>query len=150
MQNLTIEALRGVAELDLGHTEWLAIEQDRVDGFAELTEDRQWIHTDPVRAAAGPFGGPVAHGYLTLSLVSFFLLDLLVIADAAGAVNYGLDRVRFPAPVPVGSRVRGHGTLLTAFEVAGGVQATTRITVERDGATKPAAVADVLTRFLVK
>jgi acyl dehydratase len=134
---------------ELGTTAWLTIGQDRIDSFAETTEDRQWIHTDLARAAAGPFGTTIAHGYLTLSLVSGFLLDLLVITDAGSALNYGLDRVRFPSPVPSGSDVRGSGKLLDVKALdGGGVQATSRVTVHTAGGAKPAVVADVVTRFL--
>ena len=137
---------RGV---ELGSTEWLTIHQDRIDSFAEATEDRQWIHTDPARAAEGPFGTTIAHGYLTLSLVSRILLDLLVVTDAGLGVNYGLDRVRFPSPVPSGADIRGSGELLDVRALdGGGMQAKTRITVHTAGGTKPAVVADVLTRFL--
>ena len=134
---------------ELGSTDWLTIHQDRIDSFAETTEDRQWIHTDPARAAAGPFGTSIAHGYLTLSLVSRILLDLLVVTDAGSSVNYGLDRVRFPSPVPSGSEIRGSGELLDVQALdGGGVQATTRVTVHTADGTKPAVVADVLTRFI--
>jgi acyl dehydratase len=134
---------------ELGSTDWLTIHQDRIDSFAETTEDRQWIHTDPARAAAGPFGTTIAHGYLTLSLVSGFLLDLLVVTDAVVCVNYGLDRVRFPSPVPSGSEVRGFGKLVDVRALdSGGAQTTTRVSVHTADGTKPVVVADVLTRFL--
>lgn len=133
---------------DLGYSTWLDMGQDRINTFAEATEDRQWIHIDPARAGSGPFGGTIAHGYLTLSLVSSFLFELLHVEDAASIVNYGLDRLRFPSPVPVGSSVRAHGQLIEVKPVAGGVQTTVRFTVETKGGTKPAAVADVLTRYL--
>lgn len=133
----------------LGTSDWLTVDQERIDAFAETTEDRQWIHVDTDRAAEGPFGTTVAHGYLTLSLVSRFLGDLLVVEDAGSAVNYGLDRVRFPSPVVAGAKVRGSGELIEVVELpSGGVQATTRITVQAADGAKPAAVADVLTRFL--
>jgi acyl dehydratase len=134
---------------ELGTSDWLTVNQDRIDSFAETTEDRQWIHIDSDRAADGPFGTTIAHGYLTLSLVSRFLLDLLVVTDASSAVNYGLDRVRFPSPVASGAEVRGSGELVDVRPLdGGGVQTTTRITVRTADGTKPAAVADVLTRFL--
>lgn len=134
---------------ELGCTDWLTIRQDRIDSFAETTEDRQWIHTDPARAAAGPFGTTIAHGYLTLSLVSGFLLDLLEVTDAVLCVNYGLDRVRFPSPVPSGSAVRGFGKLVDVRMLdSGGAQTITRISVHTAEGTKPVVVADVLTRFL--
>jgi acyl dehydratase len=148
MLDVTIGGLANVVGADLGRSSWVLIDQARIDSFAETTDDRQWIHVDPERAATGPFGATIAHGYLTLSLVSRFLLELLVVRDASSAVNYGLDRVRFPAPVLAGSRVRGHGQLLDVRPLDAGVQTTTRITVESDAGEKPVAIADVLTRFL--
>jgi acyl dehydratase len=133
---------------DLGHSSWVTLDQDRIDTFAETTLDRQWIHIDPRRAADGPFGQTIAHGYLTLSLASYVLLQLLRVSGATSVINYGLDRVRFPAPVHSGERVRGHGQLVSADEFPGAVQTTTRITIEAEGRPKPAMVADVLTRFL--
>jgi acyl dehydratase len=132
----------------LGTTEWIEIDQPRVDAFAENTEDRQWIHVDPVRAATSPFGGPVAHGFLSLSLLSRFLEELLEVRGIEMLVNYGLDRVRFPAPVPVGSRLRGAGTLASVAEVPGGHQLVLDITVEIEGAAKPACVAAFVVRVL--
>lgn len=133
---------------DLGVTKWTVLDQPRIDTFGEVTNDRQWIHVDPERAAGGPFAGTIAHGYLTLSLASSFLLELLVVTDAGSALNYGLDRVRFPSPVPAGASLRGRGELLAVQRLAdGAVQTTVRITVEVDGVHKPAMVADVLTRF---
>jgi acyl dehydratase len=132
----------------LGTTEWIEIDQPRVDAFAENTEDRQWIHVDPVRAATSPFGGPVAHGFLSLSLLSRFLEELLEVRGIEMLVNYGLDRVRFPAPVPVGSRLRGAGTLASVAEVPGGHQQVLDITVEIEGAAKPACVAAFVVRVL--
>ena len=134
---------------DLGISAWITVDQDRIDAFADATQDRQWIHVDRARAADGPFGTTIAHGYLTLSLVSRFLLDLLVVTDAGSAVNYGLDRVRFPSPVLSGADVRGSGELVDVRLLdGGGVQTTTRVTVQTGEGSKPAAVADVLTRFL--
>lgn len=134
---------------DLGTTHWLTIDQARIDSFAKTTEDWQWIHTDPARAATGPFGTTIAHGYLTLSLVSRFLLDLLAVTDAVSSVNYGLDRVRFPSPVPSGCDVRASGELLDVQELSGGgAQTTSRVTVRTPDGIKPVLVADVLTRFL--
>ena len=148
MQRMTTQELVDAGTLDLGTTDWVLVDQARVDGFAEVTEDRQWIHVDPERARTGPFGTTIAHGYLTLSMVSPFLLDLVVVTDATSAINYGLGRVRFPAPVPVGSRIRGHGLLVDATPIDAGTQTTIRMTIECDACSKPAAVADVLTRFL--
>ena len=133
---------------DLGVTGWEDVEQARVDRFADATGDPQWIHVDVERALAeSPFGGPIAHGYLTLSLVNLFLPQLLTVDGASMGVNVGLDRVRFPAPVPVGSRVRGRGEVLAAEEAKGGVQVTVRVTVEVEGADKPACIADTVSRF---
>ena len=143
-----VDALRGAAGTALGETEWLAITQDRVDTFAEATGDHQWIHVDPERAADGPFGGTIAHGYLTLSLTNLFLPQLLEVRDVSMGVNYGVDRVRFPAPVPVGSRIRASAEITEVTEVAGGVQIITRITVEREGGDRPVCIVDAISRFL--
>jgi acyl dehydratase len=133
---------------DLGTTDWLAVTQERVDLFADATGDHQWIHVDPERAKDGPFGGTIAHGYLTLSLVNTFLPDLLEVRQFSMGVNYGTDRTRFPAPVPVGSRIRGRGELTGAEEVKGGVQATVTVTVEIEGGERPACVVETISRFL--
>ena len=132
----------------LGTSDWLRIEQDRIDRFADATDDHQWIHVDPERAVEGPFGAPIAHGYLTLSLVHAFLPQLIQVPSATLGVNYGCNKVRFPAPVPVGSRIRGSGELIEATEVAGGVQVVVRVAVEIEGGDKPACVADTVSRFL--
>jgi acyl dehydratase len=133
---------------DLGVTEWMTITQDRIQLFADATDDHQWIHVDEVRAAAGPFGACVAHGYLTLSLASRFLPELVRYDGLTMGVNYGCERVRFPAPVRAGSRVRGHGQVVAAEELKrGGVQATIRITVQVEGSDKPACVADTISRL---
>ena len=133
---------------DLGTTDWLTIEQDRIDLFADATGDHQWIHVDPERAKDGPFGGTIAHGYLTLSLVNTFLPDLLEVKEFSMGVNYGTDKTRFPAPVPVGSRIRGRGEITGADEVKGGVQVTVTVTVEIEGGERPACVVDTISRFL--
>jgi acyl dehydratase len=114
-----------------------------VDGFADLTHDRQWIHVDPQRAKEGPFGTTIAHGHLTLSLVPLFLGQLLEVSGTSMAMNYGLERVRFPAPVPVGSRLRARGEIVGVQGRAGGTQVTVRLTTECDAADKPVCVADV-------
>lgn len=132
----------------LGSTNWITIDQNRIDMFANATDDWQWIHVDRDRAKAGPFGTTIAHGYLTMSLASKFLLELLVVNDAQHAINYGVERARFLSPVPVGSAVRGNGNILSVKEVPGGVQTTTTIAIELRDSGKPAAVADVMTRFL--
>ena len=131
----------------LGPTDWLAIDQDRVNGFAEVTGDRQWIHVDVERAKAGPFGGTIAHGYLTMSLVNLFLPDLIEVRGFTHAVNVGADRLRFLAPVRVGSRIRGVGEIVGVEEVKGGVQSVVRVTVEIEGADKPACVVDTISRY---
>jgi acyl dehydratase len=133
---------------DLGTTDWLTVDQDRIDLFADATGDHQWIHVDPERAKDGPFGTTIAHGYLTLSLVNTFLPDLLRVERFSAGVNYGTDKTRFPAPVPVGSRIRGTGTITKAEEVKGGVQVTVTVTVEIDGGDRPACVVDTISRFL--
>ena len=132
----------------LGHSDWLAIDQERIDLFADATGDHQWIHVDPERAAHGPYGATIAHGYLTLSLVNLFLPQIVEVRGVAMGVNYGADKLRFPAPVPVGSRIRGSGELLRAEEVKGGaVQAVIRVTVEVEGSERPACVVDTISRY---
>ena len=144
----TPDALEKAAPCELGVSDWLAIEQPRIDAFAEATGDRQWIHVDPARAAEGPFGRTIAHGYLTLSLVNHFLPQIVEVRGAAMGVNVGADRLRFPAPVPVGARVRGRGELLEAARTRdGGVQAKIRVTVEIEGAERPGCVVETLSRF---
>jgi acyl dehydratase len=132
---------------ELGVSDWLTIEQPRIDTFADATDDHQWIHVDPKRAAEGPYGATIAHGYLTLSLVNRFLPQIIDVQAISMGVNYGCDRVRFPAPVAVGSRVRGRGELLGAEEVKGGVQSTVRVTVEVEGQERPACVVDTISRY---
>ena len=142
-----VEGLQGVVGQHLGHSDWVTITQEQVNLFAEATGDFQWIHVDVDRAAAeSPFGGPVAHGYLTLSLVPVLISQIVEITGFRMAVNYGTEKVRFPAPVPVGSRVRAGATLerVTVFE--GGVQMHLSVTVEVEGAGKPSLVALVLLR----
>ena len=126
----------------LGVSPWRDITKERVDMFAEATGDRQWIHVDPVRAAAGPFGGPIAHGYLTLSLAPMFIADVLVVDELEAALNYGLNRVRFPAPVPVGSRLRGAVTLKAADARPSGIEAVFTVVYELEGSDRPACVAE--------
>ena len=132
----------------LGYSDWLEITQDRIDKFADATGDHQWIHVDPERAKKGPFGACIAHGYLTQSLVNLFLPQIVEVHGISMGVNYGADKVRFPAPVPVGSRVRGSAELLKAEEVKGGVQATVRVTVEVEGGDRPGCVVDTISRFV--
>jgi acyl dehydratase len=140
--------LLGAVGTELGPTDWITITQDQIDKFAEATLDNQWIHVDTERAKAGPFGAPIAHGFLTMSLAAHFLADLARVEGISMGINYGADKVRFPSPVPVGSRLRARGEILDVKEVPGGVQATTRITIERDGGDKPAAVVDTVSRYL--
>ncbi|MFC5722334.1 MaoC family dehydratase [Streptomyces gamaensis] len=145
--------VHGIARLldltgtDLGRSDWLEITQERVDTFADATDDHQWIHVDPDRAKNGPFGTTIAHGYLTLSLLIPLWNRLLDIQGIGMAVNYGLNKVRFPAPVPVGSRIRAHAVVADATEVQGGAQLTVDLTVEIDGQPKPAAVAQAVYRY---
>ena len=138
----------GAVGQDLGHTDWMTLKQERINLFADATDDHQWIHVDEARAAAGPFGGCIAHGYLTLSLASKFLPELVQYDHLKMGVNYGCERVRFPAPVRAGSRIRGRGTVIAAEEVkGGGVQVTIRVTVDIEGGDKPACVVDSISRL---
>lgn len=139
--------LQGLVGQSLGTSDWVQIDQERIDRFAEATGDHQWIHVDPARARKGPFGTTVAHGFLTLSLLPLFFESAFAIRDVAMGINYGLNRVRFPAPVPVGSRLRAHFTLL-AYEPLepAGAQLTVQVTVEREGSDKPVCVAESVTR----
>ena len=131
----------------LGESEWLTIEQDRINQFADATGDHQWIHVDPEKAKDGPFGATIAHGYLTLSLVNMFLPQIVDVQGISMGVNYGGERLRFPAPVKVGSRVRGVGELVAVENVKGGVQATIRVTVEIENNDRPACVVDTISRY---
>ncbi|MCM2390308.1 MaoC family dehydratase [Streptomyces albipurpureus] len=131
----------------LGQSDWLEIDQKRVDLFADATGDHQWIHVDPARAADGPFGSTIAHGYLTLSLLPVFIPQVMRVEGMRMGLNYGTEKVRFPAPVPVGSRLRATVTLQSVSEAGGGVQVTARVTVEREGGEKPVCVADSVTRY---
>jgi acyl dehydratase len=138
--------LAGLVDQELGSSDWITVDQDTIDGFARVTGDHQWIHVDRERAAQGPFGTTVAHGYLTLSLMPAFLASAFHIEGAQMSVNYGLNKVRFPAPVPVGSRLRAHFRLASCEAVAGGVQLAIDATVEREGGDKPVCVAQLLAR----
>lgn len=140
--------LRGLVGSELPASPWLEMTQERVDAFAESSGDRQWIHVDPARAASGPFGGTIAHGFLTLSLASRFWEEAVRVEGFKMAVNYGLNRVRFPAPVPVGSRVRGRFEVLDVVDVEGALRATIGATVEREGHAKPVCVAELVLRFV--
>jgi acyl dehydratase len=151
---MAVTTLHGLAEVEaavgthLGYSDWLEITQDRVNLFADATGDHQWIHVDPDRAAAGPFGGPIAHGYLTVSLSNLFLPQIVEVQGFSMGVNYGTDTIRFPAPVPVGSRIRAGAELTEVTPVSGGVQTRIRITIEVDGASKPSCVIDSLSRWM--
>lgn len=142
-----IDELLALGGTDLGHTGWTEITQDRVDTFADATGDHQWIHVDPRKATHGPFGGTIAHGYLTLSLIIPLFNELLAIDGTSMGVNYGLNKVRFPSPVPVGAKIRLHGTVGDVTEVKGnGVEMTLDFTVEIDGTDKPACIAQAVYR----
>ncbi|MGZ4682266.1 MAG: MaoC family dehydratase [Acidimicrobiales bacterium] len=143
-----LDDVRAAVGRELGTSDWLEITQERVDQFADATGDHQWIHVDPERAKAGPFGGPIAHGYLTLSLSNALLPEIVEVQGISMGVNYGVGKVRFPAPVPVGSRIRASASLTAVEEVAGGVQTTMLITVEVEGGTKPACVIESISRYL--
>ena len=131
----------------LGQTSWRLVSQDDVDTFARLTGDDQWIHVDPERATAGPFGTTIAHGYFTLALSTIFLDEVVTIKGAGVVLNYGSNRVRYPAPVPVGSRIRAAIELATVEDIPGGVQATFRLVYEVEGRPKPGCVADIVYRY---
>ena len=144
-----IEALRQLADTDLGASHWQEITQERVNAFADATDDHQWIHVDPERAVAGPFGGTIAHGYLTVSLLIPLWTEILHIEGIAMAVNYGFNRLRFPGPVPVGSHIRLRARVGPVDDVPNGVQLTVAFTVEVKGVDKPALVAEAVYRYLV-
>jgi acyl dehydratase len=131
----------------LGYSEWRQVTQEQVNLFADATGDHQWIHVDIERAKAGPFGGPIAHGYLTLSLTPALLSEILEVSGITMAVNYGLNKLRFPAPVPVGSKVRAGVQLDEVEDVSGGVQVTLTTTFEVEGGSKPVCVAEILFRY---
>ncbi|GAB7038787.1 MULTISPECIES: MaoC family dehydratase [Catenuloplanes] len=141
-------ALAAAAGEHLGHSEWTEVDQSRISTFAEATGDDQWIHVDPARAATGPFGTTIAHGYLTLSLIPALSWQVYRVDGVRMGINYGLDRVRFPAPLPAGSRVRAGVQLLTVTPVANGaLQIAAEVTIEREGGTKPVCVAQTLSRI---
>ena len=142
-----LAGLSGLTDTDLGTTEWREMTQERVDAFADTTDDHNFIHVDPERARATPFGGTIAHGYLTLSLLAPITQELLTVSDAAMGINYGLDRVRFPAPLPVGAQFRGSARITEVKPVEGGVQVHVTATVEVRDQPKPALVADCLFRY---
>ncbi|MFV9457773.1 MaoC family dehydratase [Rhodococcus sp. NM-2] len=143
----TPTALLDLSGHTLGTTNWLDITQDQVNRFADATDDHQWIHTDPVRAAEGPFGGTIAHGYLTLSLAPMVLAEVLEIDDTTAALNYGLNKVRFPAPVPVGARLRATVTVTSAQQKPAGIETVFGLTYEVEGGGRPACIADVVVLY---
>lgn len=150
MSATTVNGVAGVKALPtgelLGYSDWVEITQEKVNQFADATGDHQWLHVDPERAKDGPFGGPIAHGYLTLSLVPLLLPQVLELSGFSMGVNYGCDRVRFPSPVPVGSKVRAGVVLDSVTDVTGGIQLSVTMTFEVDGAPKPACIATILVR----
>ena len=143
-----MSALTDLLGRELGPTDWLVVDQARIDEFARATDDPQWIHVDPVRAAEGPFGTTVAHGYLTLSLCVPLMGQALQLTGYRMGINYGVNRVRFPAPLPSGSRIRGRFTVQSVDEVEGGEQSVVLVTIERESADKPVCVAELVVRML--
>ncbi|HEY7175521.1 MAG TPA: MaoC family dehydratase [Micromonosporaceae bacterium] len=142
----SIDDLRDAVGKDLGYSDWLTVDQERINKFADATDDHQWIHVDPERAAQGPFKTTIAHGYLTLSLLPVLASGLTRVDGIRMGINYGVNKVRFPAPLPVDSRVRAGVEILSVEEVAGGVQVTSRVTIEREGGDKPVCVAESVSR----
>lgn len=141
-------ALQHLVDTEIGVSDWMEISQERVDAFADATDDHQWIHVDPVKAAAGPFGGTIAHGFLTLSLTVTLSAQVeLDVGSPRMALNYGLEKVRFPAPVPVGSRVRARIGLVSVTDVEGGIQVNRQVVIEVEGGEKPAMVAETVSRY---
>jgi acyl dehydratase len=131
----------------LGYSDWLRIDQERINLFADATDDHQWIHVDPERAKSGPFGQAIAHGYLTLSLVPALLKSVLLVEGMSMGINYGCNKVRFPAPVPVGSNLRLGAVVAEVEDVTGGVQVVLEVTLETEGSSKPSCVASVVYRY---
>jgi acyl dehydratase len=144
----TLDELTALVGRDLGTSAWLDVDQGRIDTFADATDDHQWIHVDPARAAAGPFGATIAHGYLTLALLIPLWSELLDVREVTTKVNYGLGKVRFPAPVPAGSKVRLRARLAAVDPIPGGAQLTVDAVIERDGSAKPVCIAQPVFRFL--
>ncbi|MGV9801452.1 MaoC family dehydratase [Mycobacterium sp. NPDC003449] len=143
-----LDELAAAVGSELGPTDWMEVTQDRVNLFADATDDHQWIHIDPERAAGGPFGGTIAHGLLTLSLLPHFTHQLYRVDDIAMAINYGYNKVRFITPVPVGGKVRARAQIADVTKLDGAAQATMTVTVEIEGSDKPAAVAESIVRFI--
>ncbi len=145
-RTIAFDDLPALVGQPLGSSDWLTVDQTRINEFARVTQDEQWIHVDTERAALGPFGATVAHGFLTLSLLPMFLQQAWQLSGVRMGVNYGLNRVRFPSPVPVGGRLRAHFKLLACEAIEGGWQIISEVTVEREGSPKPACVAESVTR----
>jgi acyl dehydratase len=143
----SISAMKGLVGEHLGHSDWLTVSQEQVNLFADATGDHQWIHIDVERAKAGPFGGPIAHGYLTLSLGPVLIPQVFSVGGIAMGVNYGCNKVRFMSPVPVGARLRAGVKLLGVDDVAGGAQVTLEVTFECEGAPKPSCIAEIIFRY---
>lgn len=144
---VTIDQFPSLEGKHLGYSDWVLVDQPRIDLFADATGDHQWIHVDPERAAAGPFGGTIAHGYLTLSLAPVLLNQIMTVEGLRFGVNYGCNKVRFPSPVPVGSEVRMGATIGGVEDIEGGIQVTLDLTLERRDDPKPACVAQVVYRY---
>jgi acyl dehydratase len=145
----TLAELQTLVGQEIAHSDWITVDQRRIDLFADATGDHQWIHVDPARAAAGPFGTTVAHGFLTLSLLPEMSASAFAVLDSHMGVNYGLNRVRFPSPVPVDSRLRGHFKLLSYEPIEGGAQLVVEVSMEREGSAKPVCVAESIVRRFV-
>ena len=143
----SLEELKTKVGASLGTSDAVEITQEQVNTFADATGDHQWIHVDVERAKAGPFGGPIAHGFLTLSLAPTLMSQLLQVGGVAMAVNYGLNKVRFPSPVPVGSKLQGSGKIAEVTDIAGGLQVVLELTFEVEGAAKPSCVAEMVVRY---
>jgi acyl dehydratase len=143
----SVDELRAAVGTEVGVSDWLIIDQDRINKFADATDDHQWIHVDPELAAAGPFGKTIAHGYLTLSLLPVLVAPITHVSGVRMGVNYGTNKVRFPAPLPVDSRVRARVTVLSVDDVEGGYQVTAKVMIEREGGDKPVCVAESISRI---
>jgi acyl dehydratase len=145
----TVDALRAAVGEHIGYSDWHTITQEQINAFAEATGDHQWIHVDPEAAATGPFGTTIAHGFLTLSLIPLLTTGVLRVDGVRMGVNYGLNKVRFPSPVPSGSAVRAGVRLLSADSIEGGAQIVNQVTIEREGGEKPCCVAETVVRYYV-
>ena len=143
-----LDAVKAAVGTELGPSDWLEITQERINTFAEATGDNQWIHVDAEKAAAGPFGTTIAHGFLTLSLVSFLMPQVIRVQGISMGINYGANKVRFPSPVPVGSRLRARAKIQSVEDVPGGVQVTNLVTIEIEGKEKPACVVESVSRYM--